>query len=141
MNDKQDREQVVNQMLKALEKAWHSSDARGFAHNFTTDADFVDVLGRLIQGREAIARVHQRNFETIHVETRLSLKLIGSQGLTDNLVLAHVRASLHVPVGPLAGDSLATQTMVLVNAGGGWQIRAFHNTFVREIPGVPKLGD
>jgi uncharacterized protein (TIGR02246 family) len=57
--------------------------------------------------------------------------------LRDDVALVHVRGSMTVPAGPLAGDSDSTQTLVLVNERGVWQIRAFHNTFVREMAGVP----
>lgn len=132
---------AVDQLLNNLETRWHASDSEGFAQNFHSDADFVDVLGRIVRGRAGIARIHRQNFDTIHLDSRLRLERLTVRKLSENVALAHVKASLHVPAGPLAGDARATQTLVLETGGGEWQIRAFHNTFVREMPGVPGTED
>jgi hypothetical protein len=49
------------------------------------------------------------------------------------------RGNIWVPAGPLAGDSRSTQTMVLHSGDGPWRIAAFHNTSVRDMPGIPPL--
>jgi uncharacterized protein (TIGR02246 family) len=131
--------QAVDQILRDLELSWRASDSDGFAAHFHPDADFVDVLGRIFRGQEAIARIHRRNFDTIHLDSRVRLERLSTRELGAGVAVAHVKASLQVPAGPLAGDSQATQTMIIDQAGGGtWRIRAFHNTFVRELPGAPE---
>jgi uncharacterized protein (TIGR02246 family) len=99
------------------------------------------VLGRIFRGRSAIARIHRKNFDTIHLDSRVRLERIATRELGPGVAIAHIKASLHVPAGPLAGDSLATQTMVLLHGAAEWQIRAFHNTFVRPMQGVPELDE
>ncbi len=129
----------VDQLLEGMEKHWNTYDSAGFATHFQTEADFVDVLGRMWRGRQAIADLHQRNFDTIHAGSRLRMTRLSTQRLADGVALAHTDAAIWVPAGPLKGDSGATQTMVLCKGDGddAWLIRAFHNTWIREIAGIP----
>jgi uncharacterized protein (TIGR02246 family) len=93
----------------------------------------------MTKGRSAIARLHRRNFDTIHRDSRLRFEQLRDRMLADGVILAHVRATLKVPAGPLAGEAVATQTWVLERTGAQWLISAFHNTHVRELAGVPPL--
>jgi len=134
-----DLEQVVAELLGNLEETQNTSDSEGFAASFHPEADFVDVLGRITRGRDAIGRLHRMNFASIHVGSRIKLEPLAAKRLGENVALVHVQGSIQVPAGPLAGDSLATQTMVLERSHEAWQIRAFHNTFVRDMPGIPAV--
>jgi uncharacterized protein (TIGR02246 family) len=136
-----DLARAVDQVLEGIEKRWQAGDGDGLADYFHPDADFVDVLGRIFRGRAAIARIHRKNFATIHLDSRARLERLRTHELAPGVALAHVKGSMSVPAGPLAGDSTATQTMVLVSDGGTWRIRAFHNTFVRQMPGIPEADD
>lgn len=48
------------------------------------------------------------------------------------MILAHVRATLSAPGGPLAGEQASTITAVLLKNDDEWEITAFHNTLVSE---------
>jgi uncharacterized protein (TIGR02246 family) len=133
----EDLERAVDQVLEGLAAAWNAGDVDVYAEYFASDADFVDVLGRIWRGRDAIRRIHRANFDTIHKGSRVNVEQLTTRSLGDDLAVAHVRGMISVPAGPLAGDSQSTQTLVLHNEGGQWQITAFHNTFVREMPGIP----
>jgi uncharacterized protein (TIGR02246 family) len=134
-------EHAAKALLQNLESSWAAYDSEGFAANFDEDADFVDVLGRKIKGRDAIERIHQRNFASIHLDSRVRLHLLATRRLGENTALVHVSGSLHVPAGPLAGDWQSTQTLVLVERDEGWRITAFHNTGVRDVPGAPSIDE
>jgi len=56
--------------------------------------------------------------------------------LRPGVALAHVRATLAVPAGPMAGDHQARYSAVLTHDDGRWQIASFHNTFITT-PGAP----
>jgi uncharacterized protein (TIGR02246 family) len=129
----------VDQVLEALAARWNASDADGYAECFLPDADFVDVLGRICRGRDAIRRIHRANFDTIHRGSRVTLEQLTSRPLGHDVAVAHVRSNIWVPAGPLAGDSQATQTVVLHRGDGPWRVTAFHNTIVRDMPGVPPI--
>jgi uncharacterized protein (TIGR02246 family) len=131
--------QVVGDLLKEVETRWNAHDAESYAGNFAPDAEFVDVLGRFLRGRDVIRRAHQANFASIHRGSIASLEPLAIRELGSGVTLVHVRGLLRVPAGPLAGDQRSTQTWVLAERGGTWQITAFHNTLVREMPGVPDV--
>jgi uncharacterized protein (TIGR02246 family) len=134
-------ERAATLLLQDLESRWAAYDAEGFAASFDHDADFVDVLGRKIKGRDAIEQIHRRNFASIHLDSRIGLRRLAIRRLGEHTALVHVSGSLHVPAGPLAGDSQSTQTLVLVERDEGWRITAFHNTFVRDVPGAPPVDE
>lgn len=139
-----DKEAVLSdpthKMLVSLEQAWNAGDAQRFAAHFREDADFVDVLGRRHLGRPGVERIHRANFDTIHRGSRLVLSALSTRSLGDDVLVSVMRGELEIPEGPLAPRTTATMTCVLQREGGAWNISAFHNTFVRSVPGVPEGG-
>jgi len=128
----------VDLLLESMVSSWNAWDSDGFAGHFHPDADFVDVLGRVWQGRDKIAHIHRLNFASIHAGSRLQMIQLASQQLADGVAVAQLSAALWVPAGPLAGDTGATQTWVLTRTGEDWLIKAFQNTWVRNMDGVPE---
>jgi uncharacterized protein (TIGR02246 family) len=139
--DNDDVQQVAGTLIEQVAAQWNAQDAEAYAALFDADADFVDVLGRRIKGREAIERIHRRNFATIHLNSRVSMELLAVRELSDNVALVHVHGAMDIPAGPLAGTNTSTQTWILANTRGAWRITAFHNTLVRDMPGIPGLDD
>jgi len=127
----------VDQLVESMVSSWNAADSDGFAEHFHPDADFVDVLGRVWRGRDKIAHVHRLNFASIHAGSRLHMIQLASERLAEGVAVAQLSAALWVPAGPLAGDTGATQTWVLSGTGGDWLIKAFQNTWVRKMDGVP----
>ena len=76
-------------------------------------------------------------FDTIYRGSRNAFSIEGLRSLRDGVALAHVRAELHVPNGPMAGELRALATAVLVREGDAWKIAAFHNTKEQAPPGPP----
>jgi uncharacterized protein (TIGR02246 family) len=126
-----DETQVAAAVLQRLEDAWNAADGDAFGAPFTEDADFVDVRGAHHRTREAIARGHQHIFETIYRGSRVRYELAQARRLTDDVILAHSSGTLDAPAGPLAGTQHATTSLVLVRAGDGWRVAAWHNTFAQ----------
>jgi hypothetical protein len=56
--------------------------------------------------------------------------VLQARELDDRVILAHVRGTLNAPAGPLAGESEAIASVVLVRDGDEHPIAAFHNTLV-----------
>jgi hypothetical protein len=50
--------------------------------------------------------------------------------MISRVIVAHVRATLDAPGGPLAGEHASIITVVLLKHGGGYEITAFHNTLI-----------
>jgi len=123
-------ENVANELIGRLERAWNEAGGRAFGEPFTADADFVDIRGEYHRGQEAIAAGHQAIFDSIYKGSSANYKLIQARELSDDVILAHATALLKVPSGPLAGEHDAVQSLVLVREGDKWKIAGFHNTLV-----------
>jgi uncharacterized protein (TIGR02246 family) len=97
---------------------------------FATDADFVAIRGDWHSGGQ-IAAGHQQILETIYAGSTVRYEvLLQARPLDDNIILVHVRGRLSAPTGPLAGDSEALATIVIVAEDDEPRIAAFHNTLV-----------
>ena len=127
-------ERSVSEIISELEKAWNVADGAAFARNFAEDADFVNIRGEYFRTRGAIARGHQGIFDTIYKGSNVQYQRIGLRALVTGVLLAHVKSTLKVPSGPLAGEHNSVFTMVVVEFQGSWRIAAFHNTLVVKGP-------
>ena len=118
-------------IAQQLQDAWNAADGAAYGAPFSPDASFVTIRGELHTG-PAIAAGHQGIFDTIYRDSTIRMEVVDERTLAGGVVVAHVDAALHVPAGPLAGDSRALGTMVLADEGEGPRIVAFHNTFVAQ---------
>ena len=125
-----DRE-AVSAIVKELEAAWNAADGARFAVPFTEDADFVNIRGEHFRTREVIARGHQAIFDTLYKGSTVRNELAALRPIAPGVLLAHVKAVLNVPTGPLTGKLNSQISMVLVQQQGNWLIAAFHNTLVK----------
>jgi uncharacterized protein (TIGR02246 family) len=120
----------VRAILVGLEQAWARADGAGFAAPFTHDADFVNIVGMAVRGRDSIAALHQQIFDTIYKGSHVSFALAASHKLADGVALAQVAATLDAPGGPRPGITRTIASAILVKPGAEWRIAAFHNTVV-----------
>jgi uncharacterized protein (TIGR02246 family) len=125
-----DPKSIADSVMKRLQDAWNAADGPAFGAPFAPDADFVNIRGDLHSGREAIAAGHQQIFDTIYAGSTLRYTLLRARELDDGVILAHVRGKLNVPAGPLAGETNALASLVLVRDGDDHRVAAFHNTVV-----------
>jgi uncharacterized protein (TIGR02246 family) len=127
LEDAADRE-TLEGIVQALETAWNAGDGEAFAAPFAADADFVNVRAEHFRGRQAIAAGHAGIFRTIYAGSQNKYVVESVRPLAAAVALVHVRATLDVPAGPLAGRHAACFSMVCIRESGGWQIASLHNT-------------
>ena len=123
-----DIEAIAEQFLDRVEAAWNAADGQAFGTSFAVDADFVTIRGDHHHGRDAIAKGHQSMFDTIYQGSRQSYELLQARALSSDAILALAQGTLTAPNGPMAGESRAISTLVLVRQDTDWWIAAFHNT-------------
>jgi uncharacterized protein (TIGR02246 family) len=126
---------AIEEIAAALTAAWNDADGAAFAREFTDDADFVNIYAMHGTGRDAIAQGHQAIFDGVYRGSRNRFTVAKIRNLGDDVVLAHIKAELSIPQGPMAGDLHALATAVLVRDSAGWKITAFHNTREQAPPG------
>ena len=122
-------DRVASEIVERLQRAWNAGDADVWADQFTEDADFVTVRGDYFRGRADIAGGHHAIFSTIYKDSQNQIELLRTRTLGDAVIVAHARARLAVPAGPMAGEHLAVMSLTLVPSGDRWRIVSFHNTF------------
>ena len=119
---------IARDLAGRLQRAWNEGDGAAFGDPFAADADFVNVRGEHHQGRETIAAGHDALFASIYRDSRVRYEVIRARALTDEVILAHLRAVLAVPAGPFKGERRAVPSLVISRGDDGWQIASFHNT-------------
>ena len=90
----------------------------------------MNIRGEHLRTREVIAKGHQAIFDTIYAGSVVRYNVAGVPAIAPAVLLAHVRATLNAPTGPLAGEHRSLFTLVLVQDQNAWNIAAFHNTLV-----------
>lgn len=115
----------------AIEKAWNDADGAAFGAAFGAETDFIDIRGVHHRGGPLeIGESHQGIFDSIYKGSVIRYEVDDARQIADHVVLAHCRATLDSPGGPLAGVHHAVSTVVLVPEAGEWRAVAFHNTLV-----------
>lgn len=118
--------------MEEVETAWNSHDMRRFAACFAEDADFVNVGGVWIRGREEIEEKHARSHAGRFKGSTMQMKLAALKGIVPGVAVAHVtwRMEGHQESGPkrTTGTRIGIWTWTVRDRGGRLEIIASHNT-------------
>ncbi len=68
----QENRKAVDPLVSSFVSAWNGHDAHALAGNFAEDAEFTNLRGMSVHGREAIEQFHAPRFETIFKESHLT---------------------------------------------------------------------
>ena len=133
----------VRKAVVGFSTDWNHHDMEAFGKLFTTDADFVNVIGIWMKGRREIQMHHawahgaipestrvagtKRRLYGIFRNSTMKFNQVDVRMLQSDVAIAHVRWEL-------LGDSRTTNprrgilTFVLTRQQGGWLIAAAQNT-------------
>lgn len=120
-----DTAQAVTAVLDRMVAAWDAGDAHAYAAEFTEDASYVIYAGIAYQGREEIERSHVTVFETYQRGSRMTMKVLSTTALSDDVVVVLTEGGLSRR-GPARLTKV--QTFTLVREGDVWRCAAFQNT-------------
>lgn len=136
-------EPAIRQALAQQAEAWNRHDAKAWVAAFANDAEFVNILGMLLQGRAEIERRHAELFagifshSTVIVTTR-KVQPLGTDGAVAETDY-ELRGYERLPPGIRATDADGTLRTrlkyVWVRGAQGWQIVSAQNTAVLPAPG------
>ena len=121
-------EAAIRESVKQLETGWNTKSGAVFAKPFAEDADYVVINGMYFKGRTAIETAHQRIFDTIFKDTKISLTVKQIRFLRPDVAVVHVNGHRDGPTKELTGDAILT--LVMTKEQQGWTIAAFQNTSV-----------
>jgi uncharacterized protein (TIGR02246 family) len=135
-------EAAISGLLARQAEAWNAHDAQAWSAAFSEDAEFVNILGTLFQGRAQIEQRHAELFRGIFSQSRVTVttRKVTSLGATAALAetVHELRGYERLPPGirPTDADgTLRTRLKyVLVLTEVGWRIRSAQNTAVVPLP-------
>ena len=127
-------EQAIQQVLTQLEAAWNASDSETYAALFAEDANFIQIYGGQLDGRRAIEASHRVILDTIYKGSQARFTLQSIRAVRPDVVVVFSRAHLKFYQGnkPLEMDT--RPTFIMAKEQGRWQIVAFQNTRISEMP-------
>jgi uncharacterized protein (TIGR02246 family) len=135
-------EAAIRALLSKQADAWNAHDARAWGTAFTEDAEFVNILGMLFQGRAQVEQRHAELFRGIFSKSRVTVttRKVVPLGPTSALAetVHELRDYERLPPGIRPTDSDGTLRTrlkyVLVLTPDGWRIRSAQNTAVLPLP-------
>ncbi len=132
-------EQAISEMVSQLEAAWNAGDSLKWASHFTNDASFIHIYGGQLDGRRAIEAAHRAIFDTIYKSSHNSYTLEQIRFIRPDVALAVIRAHLEFYEGSERREINARPTLLAVNDNGTWQVAAFQNTRISELPAAMRI--
>jgi uncharacterized protein (TIGR02246 family) len=122
----------VDKVVSDVIDTWNRHDMTAHTALFHPDADFVNVLGKRLQGRKEIDEIHHHLHRTIFRNTVLRSEGHTVRFLTPTIALVHVNWEMTGAEGLPGWQPAAVRhglmTWVLVEENGKWLITAAHNT-------------
>jgi uncharacterized protein (TIGR02246 family) len=115
-----------------------AGDRAAFAAPMANDADFVTVRAEHFTGHDVIASGHAGIFRSIYAGSTNRYSIESIRLIRPDVALVHVRSTLDVPRGPMAGHHAALFTAVLTREAAGWQIASFHNMLAPKADSRPQ---
>lgn len=135
-------EDSIRRLLGEQVAAWNRGDAEAWCKDFTSDAEFVNILGMHFQGRDANAHRHAELFAGIFKGSYLELQELTVRVLGDATAIADAVLDLTrfrgLPPGIRAshGNELLRTRMhyVLIREADRWCVVFSQNTAVMPAP-------
>ena len=115
-------------IVRALTAAWAAKDAAAYTAPYAEDLRFINPLGAVILGRDAVRAQHVFLFNGPFAGSTLTLTVREIQFLTGTIAIVYLDTSLtgyaFLPPGlPSSGDVQRKRcTWVVEKRGGEWQI-------------------
>jgi uncharacterized protein (TIGR02246 family) len=131
-------EQAIQQVLTQLEAAWNASDSETYAALFAEDANFIQIYGGQLDGRRAIEASHRVIFDTIYKGSQARFTLQSIRAVGPGIAVVFSRAHLKFYQGDETREMDTRPTFIMSKGPAGWQIVAFQNTRVSEMPAAPQ---
>jgi uncharacterized protein (TIGR02246 family) len=127
-------EQAIHDIVKRLEDSWNANDSQSFAAPFVEDANFIHIFGGQLDGRSGIQAAHRHIFDTIYRGSHSSFVLRSIRFLRPDVAVVFARAQVKFKEGNEAREIETRPTLTVVKEQDTWQIAAFQNTKISEVP-------
>lgn len=136
-------ESQIARLLTKQEVAWNVGDSASFSSVFSEDADFINILGQVFHGREAITQIHGFILGGQFKGSHTTITMRQFRQITPDVVLVEALYELtgyrSLPPGitPTEAGILKTRMKyVFLKRDDAWQIVAAQNTALLPPPAV-----
>jgi len=130
---------TIHAVVAALTDAWNRHDLTAMGELYRTDADFVNIFGGYLRGRDEIVREHIERHRLMFAAARMANTAPVVRTLTPTLALARVAWTMRgitAPDGKPAPDREGLMLHVLEHIDGEWSIITTQNTELSQ--GAPR---
>ena len=128
-------EAAVRALLDQFIEGWNEANGARLARSFARDAEFINIMGLRVRGRDLIARGHDELFETVFFGTRLSGGVETVRFLRPDVAYADGVFMLQNSDGtPHDLLERALPAFIALKEGGAWSIAIFRNMIPFERP-------
>lgn len=122
----------IDAVVARLAEAWNRHDSEAYGAEFTSDSDFVNVLGAHFHGRQQIAEQHAFLFQSIMRDSRLHILQHSIRFVTDAVAVVHIKWEMEGHQPPpgwnVAEVRQGVLSLTVVREATDWKIAAAHNT-------------
>lgn len=134
-------ERGIQALLQTWEASWASMDGHAYAANYAVNAEFINPLGGVLSGRQAIATTHVFLFNgpfagsVQAVQVQRIAPLTGTLAIVDMVVVLTGYVALPPGLGETAPGEVATRARLVVGkTGPRWEILAQQLTRIAPPP-------
>jgi uncharacterized protein (TIGR02246 family) len=120
--------EVAEKLASGFVESWNHHDMASFAELFHVDASFVNVIGKLMKGREEIEHHHAAAHAGPFRTSIIQIQVEDAREIVPGIMIAHLRSSLHGDARDPGGERETLLTFVLELRGDRWRIVAAQNT-------------
>ena len=130
-------EPQIKRILSKLENDWNAGDSAGWGGAFTEDADFINILGEVFDGRKAITQLLATRFNGKIKGTHTTVTMRQFKQVTSDVVVVealHEATKLRIPPPGITltqdGALRTWMKYVFVKRDDRWQIVSAQNTAI-----------
>lgn len=123
---------VAIEVADGFARAWNQHDMEALGRLFHDDADFVNVVGLEMRGRESIQRNHAVVHAGAYANSTLRVAVDDSREIAPGVIVAHLHSQLEGDERAPGQTRHTLMTLVIEQRAGQWRIVAAHNTGIAE---------
>jgi uncharacterized protein (TIGR02246 family) len=127
-------EGAIQAILQQFEAAWNAYNSVSIAALFAEDANFIHIFGGQLDGRTAIEDAHRVIFNTIYRGSHASFTLQSIRFVRPDVAVVFARAHVKFKENNETREIETRPTLIVVKEQAKWQIVAFQNTKISEVP-------
>ena len=129
---------AIRQVVAGLGDAWNQHDPAGIVQDFADEMEHVSVRGHWQHTRAELEATYQRNHAAIWANVTYHPVVEQIRFLRPDVAVAIVHGIFRSGDG---AEEPARSTWVLSKEDGRWLLRAFHQTYVQNVPSAPQATD